>query len=147
MIETLTGFWNLLGLFKPGPHINQNPAQLTHVELPGKTIIRPNGIGLPHFRHFPKSGLSKFWMDKRTVFISFSDIRSAASFTLLLLMASIRLTLPISHPGGIGWVSSLSVSIFVSSFSFSLASFLNTCCFSVSVIWCFVAMLKCDNAK
>ena len=46
-------------------------------------------------------------------------VRRAASFTLLLLMASIRLMRPMASLGEMGFVSSFRSAIFASSFAFS----------------------------
>lgn len=81
-------------------------AQFTHLFDCGINIILPKGIGFLHRTQMPKSLSSTFVKASSSFFNLFSDCFNEASFILLLLMASMRLTRPIAFSGEIGRVSS-----------------------------------------
>src|SRR6056297_1598958 len=82
-------------------------AHFTQCTLSGLISKRPSGISCPHFTHFPKSLLSRFFFTYSS-FLSFSSaFRKADSFTLRLLIASMRDTRPIALSGDTGCVISL----------------------------------------
>lgn len=81
-------------------------AQFTQYRLSGLISIRPNGIGLWHFKQSPKS-LSSILDNTCCRFLNFSsDCRRAASVMLLLLMASILEIRPMATSGATGFVNS-----------------------------------------
>ncbi len=115
-------------------------AQATQCALCGMAKSLPGGIGLPQRTHVPKSGSSILdcMYCKRSSFCS-ACLR-AASVTLLLLMASIRDTLPMLFSGAMGCERSLysftralvrAISLFSSSAIFSLSDMV--CC--LLVMW------------
>ena len=83
-------------------------------------MILSNGISILHFTQTPKFILFICFSTVIRLISFFSDSLSAASTTLLLLIASILETLPIAFSGAIGLLYSLYSSIF---FAVSCISF------------------------
>ena len=81
-------------------------AHRTHLVAPGMSINRPGGMSSPHAMHLTYFSSRIRVMALSNWSSSFSSCRKAASFTLRLLMASMRLTRPMASLGGMGLVNS-----------------------------------------
>lgn len=109
-------------------------AHCTQSMLSGRMRRRPSGIGFLHLRQMPKSGSLTLSSTNFSFLCRCSASRSAASFTLLLLMASIRDTRPMASSGAIGLVISLYMEMVRSNLSSSfLTAALNFSLFSINL--------------
>ena len=102
----MRGFKQIFGVVHKWPVLLLYCAQRTHRVALGTSRIRPMGIRSPQAWHSPNlSSFNRSIARTKSAFCC-SAVRRAASLTLRLLMASIRLTRPIAFSGGMGLVSS-----------------------------------------
>ena len=86
---------------------NSFSAHSTHILVSGTIINLSNGIGSSHSLHSPKSGSFIVFKTRSSLVRVCFALLNAASFILLLLMASIRVSRPMALSGAIGRVSCL----------------------------------------